>query len=576
MTAMNMQPGLAPNPTPATPSPAAPRPAGRARGPWRWLVAVAATALLVVSGSGLAAFAQSGAGASRGPIFLPADTSIYIEARLDLPAGQEEALAGFLTAFPGFADPGSFRQRIDEMLDGLLSDGTDGALTYTRDIKPWMTGEIGLGLVGLAEAVAEDRDPDMLAGVAISDRAAADAFVTTVFAMSDGGVTEEAHGNTNIVTDGTTAVAVTDQFLVLGTSPDLVRTAIDVLAGEAPSLAEQAGFSTAFARVPAGHLAAAYVDFASFRGLIEAAMAQGDPAMAEMMGAGMLDQLPLDMSMHLVAGPDALTLQAYITPAPGSTTPGMGESDLAQRFPDSTQLFLETRELGAALESGLSQLLTMAQEGDAESIAGIEELLGEPLPTFFDFVGDAALGAALSDGQLRLGLAAEVSDEEIAAERIDRLLGFIRLAASGGDGEVAVTESEVDGVTVTSIAFPAEAAGGDLPVDIGDSLSVALAEGILYLGLGDFVSQALDQDAATSLGSAAGYLGALAEETSNGGVVYVDVGALIESLDPLLTMMVPGWAEVQPWVAGLDRFVAVGRADEEVISARLSLYVARG
>jgi hypothetical protein len=41
-------------------------------------------------------------------------------------------------------------------------------------------------------------------------------------------------------------------------------------------------------------------------------------------------------------------------------------------------------------------------------------------------------------------------------------------------------------------------------------------------------------------------------------------------------MMVPGWSEVQPWVSGLDRFVAIGRAGDEVVSTRMSLYVDQG
>jgi hypothetical protein len=50
----------------------------------RWLVAGVATLLLVVSGSGLVAFAQSGAGASTGPTFLPEDTPVYLELRADI------------------------------------------------------------------------------------------------------------------------------------------------------------------------------------------------------------------------------------------------------------------------------------------------------------------------------------------------------------------------------------------------------------------------------------------------------------------------------------------------------------
>ena len=42
------------------------------RGLARWSVAAVATAALVVSGSGLVVFAQSGAGESQGPDFVPA------------------------------------------------------------------------------------------------------------------------------------------------------------------------------------------------------------------------------------------------------------------------------------------------------------------------------------------------------------------------------------------------------------------------------------------------------------------------------------------------------------------------
>ena len=88
-------------------TPVAPAKDGR-RGLWRWSIAFVATVALVVSGSGLVVFAQSGGGESEGPVFVPADYPIYLEARLDMPEGQGEALAQMMTAFPGFNDPGTF------------------------------------------------------------------------------------------------------------------------------------------------------------------------------------------------------------------------------------------------------------------------------------------------------------------------------------------------------------------------------------------------------------------------------------------------------------------------------------
>ena len=123
-------------------TPSSPRTAPR-RGLARWTIAAAATAALVVSGSGLVAFAQSGDGASQGPAFVPADAIAYVEGRLDLPGGQEEALAQMLTAFPGFADAGAFGMKKDEavtMLGEQMGVSIDGNL-----IGDVLTGEVGGG-----------------------------------------------------------------------------------------------------------------------------------------------------------------------------------------------------------------------------------------------------------------------------------------------------------------------------------------------------------------------------------------------------------------------------------------------
>ena len=39
-----------------------------------------------------------------------------------MPDGQAEALAEMMTAFPGFADAGSFDMKMDELIDGLADE----------------------------------------------------------------------------------------------------------------------------------------------------------------------------------------------------------------------------------------------------------------------------------------------------------------------------------------------------------------------------------------------------------------------------------------------------------------------
>jgi hypothetical protein len=67
----------------------------------RWLVALLTTLAMLLGSLGLAAFAQTGD--ATGPEFLPADTFLYAEARLDLPGDQREQLMTFLGHFPGLA-----------------------------------------------------------------------------------------------------------------------------------------------------------------------------------------------------------------------------------------------------------------------------------------------------------------------------------------------------------------------------------------------------------------------------------------------------------------------------------------
>ncbi len=551
------------------------------RGLWRWSVALLATVFMVVVGSGLVAFAQSGAGASRGPVFLPADTSVYVEGRLDMPDGQGDAMAELMSAFPGFADPGSFQMILGQALDGLMSEATYGEYSYTEDLMPLMTGEVSVGIMDLAGAAMMESEAPILAGVAVSDPAAASEFVSGLAQSETGAeLVEEPYGATSILSDADNAIAVVGDWVLMAPTVDLVKTGIDVLEGEAPSLAEDADFSKAWARVPAAHIVAAYMDFASLAPLMDLATqaAAGETGMTIDL-EGLSEQLPTDMVAYLIAEGDRMTLEAFITPS--EQTPGMavGESDLAALFPADTQLYVETRDLGSTLEATIGGLLATMDEQTAADIAPLEDLFGVPLPELLAFVSDAGIGAAISSDGLWLGIAAEVTDEEVAQDRVERVLSIVRLAGAGMGGEdapqISVDETVIGDADVTTITLPIEeVTGGQLPVTIPDTLSVAISDGTLLIGLGDFVENALTGAEADSLAASPGYVDALGEDTSNSGLVYANVGSLLSVLDPLLATMAPEWADIAPFATALDRIIAVGTVDEDVISARMSVIVA--
>ncbi len=310
--------------------------------------------------------------------------------------------------------------------------------------------------------------------------------------------------------------------------------------------------------------------------------------------ADLAAMLPVDMVMFLAAEPDRMNLEVLVTP--GEATPGapVGDSELATVFPADTQLYVETRELGSGVETalnGLVELLAaqaemMPSDGamggleDIEALLGedspITSLLGAPLPQVLDFVEDAAVGAGLSSDGLWVGMAGEVSDEAIAEDRVSNLLALLRLF--GGDPAqtgISVETAMVGDTEVTTIMLPLDEllAESGLPITLGNSISVAVSDGELLIGMGDFVESALSADAADSLGASAAYVDAIGEDSVNAGLMYMNVSSLLASLDPLLSAAMPEWADIAPYATGVDRIVLLSTADDGVAHTRMTAIV---
>ena len=57
------------------------------------------------------------------------------------------------------------RSIFEQALDGLMSEATYGEFSYTEDLMPLMTGEVGVGIIDLAGAAMMDSEPPILASV---------------------------------------------------------------------------------------------------------------------------------------------------------------------------------------------------------------------------------------------------------------------------------------------------------------------------------------------------------------------------------------------------------------------------
>ena len=94
----------------------------------RWLVALLTTATMLLGSVGVAVFAADGAAAAgAGPVYLPATSVLYAEARLDLPGDQRTQAMAFLAHIPGFEDPSTFDIKLDGAIDSVLASGRHGS-----------------------------------------------------------------------------------------------------------------------------------------------------------------------------------------------------------------------------------------------------------------------------------------------------------------------------------------------------------------------------------------------------------------------------------------------------------------
>ena len=87
------------------------------------------------------------------------------------------------------------------------------------------------------------------------------------------------------------------------------------------------------------------------------------------------------------------------------------------------------------------------------------------------------------------------------------------------------------------------------------------------------MQSALAGDAAASLGASPGYLDAVGDDSVNSGLMYMNVSSLLEALDPILSMMLPQWADIAPYATGVDRIIVVSTAEDDVMGARMSMIV---
>jgi hypothetical protein len=548
-------------------------------------VALFTTAFMVVGTVGIAGFAQIGrAGAGVSPDFLPQNSLAYAEARLDLPGDQHDQLAAFLAHFPGFSDPGAFDIKLEQALEGAVSEATRGQLSYAEDIEPWADRSVGVGIPTLPADLSGREPPPVVLAFGVSDRAALEASLSRVLTEMGAPTTQEDYNGIAITLLGRDpgeqgAIAVTDPYLLIGTTPDALKGSLDVIAGTTPSLSADPDYQAATSALPADRLGAVYLDTAQLKPLIQQLVSE-----VEAMGmqvAELVDLLPNALAAALRADSDHLGLDAIVVPGPAMPAPAVRETALASRFPAETTLYLEVRDVGATFRSLVSQIkasiVPTLDEESREDLEQLERILGTPLESYLDFLEDAAIGVGHGDSSIDAGIIATVTDEVVAQERISQIVGQLRLAGVQEGVPFTVSQSDVNGVTVTTVAIDPVAANLPPNLPIQPQVELATGEGLVLLGIGDFVTQALQRDPAASLATNPRYTTAVAEAgTPNAGLVWLDVASAIALIETFIPEdeLAAYQTNVKPFLEPLDSFVASATVtDTGALRGRSLLYV---
>jgi hypothetical protein len=587
-----------------TPGTSAPTwtPAGQANeapprnGRGRWIVAALVALVVVVGAVGVAVFALgSKSTASIGPTFLPASTAAYAEVRLDLPGSQRDAVVKLASHFPGFADQAAFDLKVDQTLDKWVGQAAGGAVTYSRDIKPWFGGQVALGLLELPAAMSGGAElsanldalgsTHMLVGIGVKDRSKLDSLLLTVRALAGGTFTEEQYGDTTIVTvqggDHPTGVyAVTDTLLLVApTSADLKK-GLDVLAGSAPALAADAGFTAAMKDLPPDRLGAYYVSPAVFQSMGSSLMGLG--ASATMGSTDVPDALkclqpaPADpakasSSGAIVAAGDHVAIEVR---ANGSAPqPARQVTDLAARHPADALVYLELPKVGGSIHDILACLRTAMPDAFANpQLVQIEKLLETPIEDYGTFITDVSLSASYDGNKVRWGVVAGVDNDELASKRVGSLLSYVKLAASLGGLPIAVTEQQLNGVSVTTITLSDLPASANLPID--QSISVAVSGSRLYIGGGDFAATAMGRNAADSLAGNQRFSSAVAAAGNlNGVTLYLDVDAARQRIEAAMPLPNSYAVDTQPYLKPFDRLIIGSSVAGDNTTGRILLFV---
>ena len=510
--------------------------------------------------------------------YVPSGTVVYGEVRLDLPGDQRREVGEFLSHFPGFADQAALDTKLDEVLDRLVSDASDGKQTFTTNIKPWFDGELAFSAGPLPDPKTFLSGPEgsgmesarALALLSIKDEALARAWFADAFKQSGATTTTETYKDVELTIFGGTsagpkaAFAILDGKVAVAGDVASVKAAVDTNGNG--GFAEDPDAKAALDAPTDDHIGFVYValgpilDWSQSLGeAVSGSTVFGVPAAST---EALAKFIPTWTAFWLRVEGDALVMEAA-APKPethlGPTTDRA--SDVAEHVPASAIALIVNHDTGATLKQTLD--LYKAEASLKDVTDAIDQGLGilGGADNAIGWIGDTGLVVNRSGEAIEGGLVVLPTDVEDAK----RLFTSIRnLAPLSGVAGVTFRDEDYHGTTISVASIDVGALAGDaVPIPL-DKVEIAWAvtDEIVVLGTGpEFVKHVLDTTDATSLASNDRYEALLARVKAGTGSVFVDIAAVRDHVEGMVKSgdaagLKKYETDVKPFLAPFDALIA--------------------
>jgi hypothetical protein len=557
----------------------------------RWIAAAGAIGLVVLVTALATLVLTSSTPTSVVLGYVPTDSVAYGEVRLDLPGDQRQKVGQFLSKFPGFADQAALETKLDEVLDRLVSEGSQGKQTYSRDVKPWFGGQLAFAMGPIptidpsaAQAAAKDARGVLL--MTVKDEALARSWFTSTLSQTGVTGTSETYNGAELTLfskpDATTAQAA---FTIAGGKVAIVGDVASVKAavdtkGTSP-LARSEGVAAAQAALTGDDLGFMFLDtkalFEASTQLTES-LPSAPPLLDEVAAL-----LPDWTAMRLRVEGDALQLDGVSQHKEAMPGPDQNRANGVAAFaPPSTMALLAGNDAGASVLEWIE--LYRDEPGLADAFAQLDQAAGMlgGVDAVLRWIGDAGVVIAKDGDGLEGGFVTVPADAAAGRQFLTTLRSFVQLG--GAQAGFTVTDEPYNGETITVLDLGdlrdlAGLAGGtgSLPTDPSNlpsgraRIAYVATDQVVAIGSSpDFIKHVLDAGSGASLADDARFKDLVGRvDAEHSAVTFLDLAAMramVEGAMSSATAQERAEYEesVKPFLTPFDALISTGAVGTEV------------